>query len=134
MRINNIIWIVYGALVVVAIYFNGAEHPFISSGPYPFGKYIMWLTFFAFTGYSYYCSSKESLFRTIKTMLKLHWGNQIGMDLYIGLSLFMVFMFFHQDSLMIPIFWLLPVLAFANLATLLYVALHYDSILQLLLL
>ncbi|SMD35390.1 hypothetical protein SAMN04488029_2492 [Reichenbachiella faecimaris] len=133
MRINNIIWLLYVVLVAIAILFNGEEHPFISHGPYPIGKSIIWCAFLAFSGYSYFCSAKESLFRTIKSMLKLHWGRQIGTDLYLGLVLFMLFMFFHQESWLIPLFWLLPVLAFANLATLLYLALHYDSIVRLLL-
>ncbi|MEO9803233.1 MAG: hypothetical protein ABJF04_08305 [Reichenbachiella sp.] len=132
MRTNNLIWAVYFVLVVVAIIFNGGEHPIISSGPYAYGKYIAWLAFIAFTGYSYYCSTKESLFRTTKTMLKLHWGRQIGTDLYIGLSLFMIMVFFHQESIVAPLLWVLPAIAFVNLATLLYVALHYDSIVQML--
>lgn len=128
MRTNNIIWLGYIALVVIAILCNGEEHPFISYGPLAVGKYIMWLAFLGFTAYSYYCGERENLFRTIKTMLSLHWGRQIGADLYIGLSLFITLTFFHQDNVLVPLLWMVPSLYFVNLATLLYVALHYDSI------
>ena len=132
MKTNGILWLIYALLVVVAIIFNGDEHPFISSGPSPAGKYIAWIAFAGFTAYSYYCSQRENLFKTINSMKGLHWGRQIGLDLYIGITLFMIFVFFHQDSILVPLLWLLPALAFVNLSSLLYVALHYDSLISLL--
>ena len=65
---------------------------------------------------------------TIGVMSRLYWGRQIGIDLYLGLLIFMSFIFYYQESDLIALLWLMPVLAFANLATLLYLALQYDSI------
>lgn len=129
MKTKNIAWIVYFIFVLLAIYFNKDEDPFFSTGIYPFGKYIFWLSFTIFTGYTYYCSRNENLFRTIKTMQGLFWGRQIGIDLYIGLLLFIGLIGFHQSSVLIALLWAVPVLAFGNLATLLYLALYYDSLL-----
>ena len=131
MKTNKIMWLVYGVLVLVAILYNGDGHPFISYSSYPAGKYIAWLAFIGFTGYSYYCSRKDNLFKTIKVMIDRAWGRQIGIDLYIGITLFMVLIFVHQDSVLIPLLWLVPALVFVNLASLLYVALHYDSLIRL---
>jgi len=125
-------WLAFGGLVAVAIIFNGDEHPFISSSPYPAGKYIAWLAFLAFSGYSYHCGKNDNLFKMIKVMMGRGWGRQIGMDLYIGITLFILLTFVHQDSMLIPLLWVLPALIFVNLASLLYIALHYDSLVRLL--
>ena len=127
--VNTISWLVYIVLVALAISFNGSEHPFLSGGPFSIGKYLFWLAFLAFTSYSYYCSKYESLFSTVKVMSKRHWGRQIGIDLYIGLTMFLLLIFAHQDSTWVATLWVLPTLVFGNLAPLLYVALHYDTIL-----
>jgi len=55
MKLDKIMWLAFVVLVAVAIIFNGDEHPFISSSPYPAGKYIAWLAFLSFSGYSYHC-------------------------------------------------------------------------------
>ena len=128
MKLNKTLWLAFVALVAIAIIFNGDEHPFISSGAYPAGKYIAWLAFLGFTAYTYHCGKRDNLFKTIKVMMDRGWGRQIGMDLYIGITLFIILTFVHQDSALIPILWMLPALAFVNLASLLYIALHYDSL------
>ena len=133
MKLNKIMWIAFAVLVAVAIIFNGGEHPFISSSAYPAGKYIAWAVFLIFASYSYYCSQRDNLFKTIKVMMGRAWGRQIGIDLYIGISLFMLLIFIHQDSTIVPLLWLLPALTFVNLSSLLYIALHYDSLLEMLL-
>lgn len=128
MRKKYTFWLIYLAFVIVAIVFAKDESPFISSGPMPFGKYLSWLAFIAFTIYSYHASMHENLFKTIKTMMGLYWGRQIGIDLYIGLMIFMPVIYLNEGSLWIALIWLIPVLAFANLATLLYLAINFDAI------
>ncbi len=128
---KNIAWIIYALFVLFAILANGEESIFSSSGSYPFGKYFFWGCFFAFTVYTYHCSQNENLFRTIKIMNGLFWGRQIGIDLYIGLLLFISLIALHQGSVLLMLMWVVPILAFGNLATLLYVALHYDSLIAL---
>jgi len=131
MKLNTLMWVSFATLIVLAILFNGEEDPFVSSGDYPAGKYIAWLAFLGFTAYSYHCGKHDNLFKTIKVMMGRGWGRQIGMDLYIGITLFIILTFVHQDSALIPILWILPALAFVNLASLLYIALHYDSLVSL---
>lgn len=127
MKSKNISWLIYVSFVLLAIFIN-SEHPFMSFGPHSYGKYLMWLLFLVFSAYTYHCSSHESLFKTIKTMNGLYWGRQIGIDLYLGLFMFIAFVFFHQQTVLVSLLWIIPILIFGNLATLLYLALHYDSI------
>lgn len=63
-------------------------------------------------------------------MSGLHWGRQIGIDLYIGITIMAFFIYLHSGSVFVLLLWLLPLFAFANLATLLYIAIHYDSIVE----
>lgn len=132
MKSHNIAWTGYLAFVLIAIIGNGEESSFVSSGLFPLGKYLTWALFLGFTAYTFNCSRNESLFRTMKVMQGLYWGRQIGIDLYIGLFLFIGLIGFHQGSLVTILLWAIPVLAFGNLATLLYVALHYDTLIELL--
>ena len=80
-----------------------------------------------FLVYSLYCTSRENLFRTVAKMAEFHWGRQIGIDLYLGL-LVGLFIIYLNEGAITALLWLLPVLAYANLAILLYVALHFDSL------
>ena len=99
--------------------------------PTSVGHALAWLAFFAFLGYSLYCSRKESLFATLRTMSKLHWGRQITLDLYIGLSLSLIAIYLTGGGTALAI-WALPLLIYGNIATLLYVALHFVELAALL--
>lgn len=128
MSLNTLLWAAFALFVAFALYFNGGENPFIGNGPLPAGKYLVWAVFLGFTAYTVYCSSKENLLKTIKHLATLHWGRQIGMDLYIGLSLMLFIVYLNEKSALAALLWLPPTLAFGNLATLLYIAVHYDSL------
>lgn len=130
MRKNLIPWSVFSLFVVFAL--AASWHPtiFQFEGAVGVGKAIVWLAFITFTGYSIYCSGRENLFRSIGSIAKLHWGRQVGLDLYLGLILFLGFVFL-REGLLVLLFWSLPVLLFGNLATLLYVAIHFESIVSL---
>ena len=90
-------------------------------------KVTLWLTLFAFLGYSVYCSFRENFFRSVKSIAALYWGRQIGADLYLGLfaSLLIIFL---NDGMVVMLIWIVPVLIYANLAILLYLAINFDSI------
>jgi hypothetical protein len=90
-------------------------------------KAVVWLAFLLFTAYSIYCSGRENIFKTIRTMARLHWGRQIGLDLYLGLALSLAVICLHEGPIALAL-WLVPVLLFANLATLLYLAVHFESL------
>ena len=124
---RNILWgqlIVFGILAAVT---KADDSLFISNGPYGIGKYVMWLLFIGFLGYTIHVSRKEHFFKSVKSINKYLWGRQIGIDLYIGLLLPLTIIFLHAGPLYF-LLWLIPVLINANIFTLLYFALNYDSL------
>ena len=125
-----LLWVVFFVFVLCAIYFSWHENIFSYKDPLGAGKFVLWAAFVGFTAFSIYCSRHEDLFKTIRKMLGLHWGKQIGIDLYIGIAISAFIIYFHSGSLWVLLLWLLPLIAFANLATLLYFAIHYDSIVE----
>ena len=127
MNQNLISWGIFAAFVVCAVALGW--HPAILrfEGPMGAAKIFVWLAFLSFTAYSIYCSGRENIFRTIRSMARLHWGRQIGIDLYLGLLLSLSVIWLHEGFI-IALIWLVPVLLFANLATLLYVAVHFESL------
>ena len=127
MNLNLISWGVFAAFAACAVGFGWHAALFRFDGPLGPAKVIVWLAFLLFTGYSIYCSSRENIFKTIRTMARLHWGRQIGTDLYLGLSLFLAVIYLQEGGAVMAL-WLLPVLLFANLATLLYVAIHFEAL------
>ena len=128
---ENFLWVLFIGFAIYAIGTREDESIFLSQGPYGFGKYLVWAIFFSFLAYSYYCSRKENFFKSVIRIGKLHWGRQIGMDLYIGLLLPVILIYMH-GGIFVLLIWLIPILVYANLATLLYLALNYDAILNLL--
>lgn len=125
---RNWLWFLYAAFCCIAIYHHKGESIFFSDGPYALGKIFVWIVLIAFLIYSLRISHKENFFKSLGRMQPILWSRQIGLDLYIGLMLPLFIIYLNEGSLMIMLFWLVPVFIFANLATLLYVALNYDSI------
>ena len=127
---KHFLWILYGIFVLLAIVFKGQEALFVSSGPYPYGKYLLWATLLIFLLYSLYCHIKENFFNTMSITAKYYWTKQIGIDLYLGVALSASVIYLNEGSLLILLLWLMPLILFANLATLLYFAMNYDSIMK----
>lgn len=125
---RNALWIVYVVFVVLAMFFHQGEPLFVSNGAYSEGKLVTWLLLLTFLAYSIYCSSKENIFRTIKSIYPFIWARQIGLDLYIGLVISLFIIYLNEASLWVVVLWLVPVILFANLATLLYFAMNYDAL------
>ena len=124
---KNLLWIIFIAFAIMALATKKDASIFISHGSYGIGKYIIWLLFFSFFGYTIYCSRKENFFKSIKRMSEMYWGWQVGIDLYIGLLLPLLIIYLHGGSIVL-LLWIVPVLINANLFTLLYFALNYDSL------
>lgn len=124
---KNLLWVLFLGFALLAIATKADAHIFISQSPYGFGKYIVWILFFGFLGYSVYCSTRENFFKSAKRISEMFWGWQIGLDLYIGLLLPLLIIYLH-GGVFVFLLWLMPVLIYANLATLLYIALNYDSL------
>lgn len=127
---NNFLWLVYGIFVIVAISYQGSEPLFVSQGDYPYGKPILWLVLIGFLVYSLYCHVKENFFKTMSITSKYYWTKQIGIDLYLGVVVSGAIIYLNEGSLLVLGLWLLPLVLFANLATLLYFAMNYDSLIN----
>ncbi len=121
-------WIAFAIFVACALSFDGHGTPFAVGGPLLPAKLLIWAAFVGFTAYSVYCSTRENLFASIPKISQLYWGRQIGTDLYLGLLLTLFLVYLNEGSALVTLLWLLPTLAFANLATLLYFAIHFDQI------
>ncbi|MEM7430538.1 MAG: hypothetical protein AAF351_01235 [Pseudomonadota bacterium] len=124
---TQLLWLLYAFFVGCALYFEWHEDLLSFSGGLGLLKLAVWMIWLAFLVYSIHCSRHENLMRTIRTMMGLYWGRQIGIDLYLGLLIALVIIFLHQ-GLLVAALWLLPLLIFANLATLLYLAIHFDAL------
>ena len=122
------LWIFYFAFVVVAVSQAGNEPTFASSGPYAAGKYIVWAIYFGFLAFSMYCTTQENFFKTLGKMTSMHWGRQVGIDLYIGLLVPLFLIYLIEGSLLVVALWFIPIFFFANLATFLYIALNYATL------
>ncbi len=127
MTINLLTSAFFILFVALAIYFNWHPELFSFSGDLAMVKAVIWLIWLGFLGYSIYCSTRENIFRTVKSMASFHWGRQIGLDLYLGLVLAM-FIIFLNEGVVAVLLWLVPTLLFANLSILLYFAIHFEAI------
>ncbi|NNC99292.1 MAG: hypothetical protein HKN85_03840 [Gammaproteobacteria bacterium] len=125
---RNWLWCLYLLFVTTALATHSGEAVFTSSGPYAAGKIFCWLLLAGFLVYSLQISHKENFFHSLRRMNPILWSRQIGLDLYIGLMLPLFLIFLNEGSVVVMLIWFLPIFVFANLATLLYFALNYDSI------
>ena len=122
-----ILWTLYVAFAAYALISNYEETTFRFSGTLGGIKALVWLILIAFLSYSVYCNHKENFFRSLRSIAGLYWGRQIGTDLYLGL-LIALFIIFLNDGLLIALIWLVPILIYANLMVLLYLAINFDSL------
>ena len=122
-----VLWGLYGAFALFALSSNLHATTFQFSGPLGEIKAIVWLALFVFLGYSVYCSFQENFFRSLRSIAALHWGRQIGADLYLGLFVGLLIIFLNE-GIVVALVWLVPTLIYANLVILLYVAINFDSI------
>jgi hypothetical protein len=122
--VKGLFWAAFAVFAACALGVGWRE---ATEGPWTLGRLLVWAAFLGFLSYTVYCSSREDLVASVRRISQLHWGRQVGADLYLGLCLALFVMYLH-GGLLTVLLWLLPVLAFANLATLLYFAIHFDAI------
>ena len=125
---RNWLWVCYTGFVITAVSVHNSEGVFFASGPYSLGKPVVWLILIGFLIYSVRIALKEDFFKSLKKLHPILWHRQIGLDLYIGLMIPLFIIYLNEGSVLVLLFWLIPILVFANLVTLLYVALNYQSI------
>ena len=121
------LWGIYGAFACYAVYANWHQPLFQFGGLLGPLKMIVWATLAGFLAYTIFCTTREDLFRSIGAIARLHWGRQIGVDLYLGLFIG-IFLIYLNEGIVVALIWLLPTIAFANLSILLYVAINFDTI------
>lgn len=126
---RNFLWILFLLFSIYATETRNDEFIFSSTTSYGFAKACIWVLFFLFLGYSLYSSYKENFFKSVVRMSDMLWGWQIGIDLYIGIGLTLTIIFL-QGGVSVFVVWIIPVLIYANLATLLYIALNFDSLIN----
>ena len=125
---RQFLWVLYAVFVVIAVTTHSGEPVFRATGPYAAGKYVVWAIFFLFLAYSIYCSTQASFIKSLPKINKHIWARQIGLDLYISVFLSLALIYFVEGSMLIVLLWFAPVVIFANLAILLYIALNYSEI------
>ncbi len=127
MSTKMVLWAAYVVFVVLALYLSWHEDIVALAGPLAGVKLLVWMGFAAFLTYSVYCSARENLFRSVEKIAELHWGRQIGADLYLGLLLALFIIYLNEGAVAV-VLWAIPTLLFANLSILLYFAIHFDGI------
>ena len=125
---RNWLWSLYLLFLIVALSTHDEQINLLGESAYPYGQSILWLIWLAFLAYSLSISWRENFFKSLSGMHPILWSRQIGLDLYIGLLLPLFIIYLHEGSLLIALIWLLPLLIFVNLASLVYRALNYDSL------
>ncbi len=96
-------------------------------------EFVRWLALLAlvfFCGYTLYCSRTENFRKSCRGVLAYRWGRQVTIDLYLGLFLFVFFIYLREGSLDMALLWLLPTLVLGNIVPLFYFFLFFDSIVQ----
>ena len=122
-----VLWGLYFAFALYALIANWRETTLQFNDTLGGMKAIVWLALIGFLSYSVYCSFRENFFRSVRSIATLQWGRQIGVDLYLGLFI-AIFIIYLNDGMVIALIWLVPILIYANLAVLLYLALNFESI------
>jgi hypothetical protein len=125
---GNWLWVGFALFLIAAFYTHNSEPLFFSSGDYGLGKPIVWLIWLAFFIYTVSINRRENFFKSLRDLRPYLWHRQISLDLYIGLLIPLFIIYLHEGSLLVWFLWFVPILIFANLATLVYLALNYDSL------
>ena len=122
------LWLGYFGFAIYALVAGWQPSMLEFNGWAGLGKAITWLTLLSFMAYSLYATSKESIIYIMRDMKASYWGRQIGIDLYIGAAIVLSVIYLNEGSFLVMLVWLVPVIIFVNLATLLYLAIHFDQI------
>jgi len=126
--IRRLVLTILPVFVFGAIYLNWNQGPFNFDGPMPVMKGLVWISFILFSAYSGYCTLREDLFQTLREVTRYHFGRQICIDLYLGAGLILFLMYLNEPTFLGFVIWMIPTLFYVNILTLLYFAIHFDSI------
>ncbi|MEO0398206.1 MAG: hypothetical protein AAF224_02150 [Pseudomonadota bacterium] len=125
---RNLLWGVFFAFVAVALFTNWSPQLLQFNGMVGITRLVLIAVWVGFLVYSLYCSAHENIFRTIGGMSRLYWGRQVIFDLYISVFLSVSVVYLVTGSIVQTLLWALAMIPFANLAILLFLILHLDTI------
>ena len=123
------IWGLYAVFLALALRFGGTEGLLPTSDGRALPKAFVLCLYLGFLAYSILATKRENFMRSLGQMARLWWGRQIGMDLYVSVTLSLALIYLVTGSLLALALWLLPVLVFANLAILPFVLVNFGTIL-----
>jgi hypothetical protein len=92
---------------------------------------IRWLAiilFVVFSLYTLYLFKAENFWKSVKAVWAYRWGQQVIIDLYIGLSLFGFIVYLNEASVPMTLAWMTAFYFLGNPATLLYFILNFHSL------
>lgn len=124
-----VFWGAFFIFVCVAFATHLTDEFWQFQGPVGFTRAMILAVWIGFTSYSIYCIPHESLWRSAQEILRLFWGRQVTADLYISVGLSIGLVWLVTGSILETLLWSLAFLPFANLAILLFIALHVPEIL-----
>lgn len=127
-RANLALWAAFVVFVAAALGTGWQERPFAFGGRLAGVKLALWLSWAAFLAYSLHVSRKEDLLQSLREIGRIQWGRQVGLDLYLGLTLSLLVIGLHGGSPWVALVWAVPVYLFGNLATLPWFAIHWDGL------
>lgn len=88
---------------------------------------LVWSVWAAFLAYTLWCLRQESFWGSVRQIVAFRWGKQICLDLYLGLGLFVLWVFVGEGHWAAKLAWAVAALLLGNLVTLPYLALHLDA-------
>lgn len=127
-RVDLALWLAYPVFMALALTLCWDQRPFGLDGPHPEGRLILWAAWAAFLVYSFLCSRKQPILDGLRQIGRVPWGRQVGIDLYLGLTLSVLVIGLHAGSLGTALLWLPAIYLFGNLATLPWFAIHWDAL------
>lgn len=83
-----------------------------------------------FVGYTVYCSRTENFWKSCRAVFSYKWGRQVTIDLYLGLLLFIFFIYLNEGSALMALLWLIPTLVLGNIIPLFYFVLNFELIVR----
>ena len=93
-------------------------------------RWIALALLIAFSGYTLYCIKTENFWSSCRSVFAYKWGRQVTIDLYIGLLIFVFFIYLNEASIASALLWLVPTLLLGNIVPLLYFVVFFDSIVR----
>jgi len=127
---KSLFWPIFWLFVFVAIFANWDTQLLNINSSAGLVRTVLFAIWVSFVAYSYYCSRKENIFRTIGVINKFHWARQIEIDLYISVFLSIALVYLVTESVLATAFWSLAFIPFANMGILLFIILHVDEIIS----